>query len=324
MHRVVVLALHGVIPFHLAIPFQVFCNARGADGQPLYDVVVAGRRRGELATSGGFSIVVPHGLARLEQADTIVVVGSEPPGAGVDDRVHRALRGAARRRVRMLSICTGAFVLAECGLLDGRRATTHWRYCELLSERYRRVAVDPAVLFVDDDELLTSAGAACGIDLCLYVVSLDHGAQIANRAARTTVSTPHRSGGQAQFIERPLVSVEPHSLEATRQWALQHLGEPLSLDDLARQAAVSRRTLVRRFAAEMGTTPLQWLNEQRMWVARQLLEQTDLPIDHVAQHSGFGSTPTLRFHFRRTLGTSPKAYRDSFRGESHGESTLLA
>jgi transcriptional regulator GlxA family with amidase domain len=316
VHRVVVLGLDRLIPFDLATPFQVFGDARGADNEQLYDVVLAGRRRGALPTSGGFSIVAPHGLSRLEQADTIVVVGSEPAGVGVDDRIRRVLRQAHRRGSRLLSICTGAFVLAECGILDGRRATTHWRYSELFSKRYPRVDLDPAVLFVhDDDNLLTSAGAAAGIDLCLYVIFLDHGAGVANRAARSTVSAPHRSGGQAQFIERPLAAEQPRSLEATRRWALEHLAEPLGLDRLARQAAISRRTLVRRFADEMGTTPLQWLIEQRIFLARQLLEQTDLPIDHVARHSGFGSAPTLRLHFRRTLGTSPKAYRDSFGGD---------
>lgn len=312
MQQVVVLGLDRVIPFDLAIPFQVFGDARGTGGEPLYEVVLAGRRRGMLATSAGFSIVMPNGLSRLARAATIVTVGSEPAGAGVDDEVCQALRKAMRRGARILSICTGAFVLAEAGLLDGRRATTHWRLREQFHERYPRVELDTAVLYQDDGQLLTSAGAAAGIDLCLYVVSLDHGADVANSVARSTVSAPHRSGGQAQFIEAPLPKGPGRGLESTRDWARQHLDEAISVDHLARQADVSRRTLVRRFTSETGMTPLQWVLDKRLMLARRLLEQTDLSVDQIVQRCGFGSPATLRLHFRRSLGTSPIAYRGAF------------
>jgi transcriptional regulator GlxA family with amidase domain len=315
MHRVAVLGLEGVIPFDLAIPFQIFGDARGADERPLYEVVLAGRRRGTLATSADFSIVIRNGLSRLARADTIVTVGSEPAGTGVDGEVCAALRKALRRGARILSICTGAFVLAEAQLLDGRRATTHWRHCELFRTRYPRVDLDASVLYTHDGQLLTSAGAAAGIDLCLHVVSLDHGAAVANSVARSTVSPPHRSGGQAQFIEAPIPGTA-HSLESTRDWARAHLDRAISLDDLARHAAVSRRTLVRRFTSEAGTTPLQWLIEQRLMLARQLLEQTDLPLEDIVRRCGFGSPSSLRLHFRRALGTSPNAYREAF-GRRH-------
>jgi transcriptional regulator GlxA family with amidase domain len=312
MHRVAVLGLEGVIPFDLGIPFQVFGDARDADERPLYDVSFAARRRGLVRTSAGFSIAAPFGLSRLDWAQTVVVVGSDPPQAGVDRQVRAALRSAQRRGARLASICTGAFVLAECGLLDDRRATTHWRYCDDFHERYPQVKLDPAVLFIEEGELLTSAGAAAGIDLCLHVVSVDYGLEVANRVARRTVSAPHRSGGQAQFIETPMPSPRLQSLESTRGWALEHLHEPISLDDLARRAAVSVRTLVRHFRSETGTTPLQWLTEQRLLLARRLLEQTDLPVEVVARRSGFGSGQTLRLRFRQALGTTPRDYREAF------------
>jgi transcriptional regulator GlxA family with amidase domain len=314
MHRVAVLALEGVIPFDMAIPFQVFADARWPDDVPMYRIELTGRRRGTVTTSAGFSVTVPHGLSALAQADTIVAVGSEPPGRGVDETIRTALRRATARGARILSICTGAFVLAEAGLLDGRRATTHWRYRERFRARYPQVNLDPAVLYTRDGQFLTSAGAAAGIDLCLHVIALDHGIEAANAVARATVSPPHRSGGQAQFIEEPLPRSPALSLDATRRWARQHLDQPIRLEDLARHAAVSRRTLVRRFTSETGTTPLRWLIEERLRLARRLLEQTQLGVDMIAQRVGFGSAATLRFHFRRTLATSPKAYRDAFGG----------
>jgi len=318
MHQVVVLALERVIAFDMAIPFQVFGDARSPEDRPLYATVLAGRRRGNLTTSAGFSVVVPQGLARLSSADTIVTVGSEPAGSGVDDEVCRALRHAYARGARILSICTGAFVLAESRLLDGRRATTHWRHRESFRERFPRVELDSAVLYTHDDRLLTSAGAAAGIDLCLYVVALDHGAEVANAVARSTVSAPHRRGGQAQYIESPLAGLSEGGLESTREWARQHLGELVTIDELARQAAVSRRTLMRRWMSETGSTPLQWLIEQRLSLARRLLEQTDLTINDIVQRCGFGSAATLRLHFRRAVGTSPHAYRDAFGRHDQG------
>ncbi len=318
VHRIAVLALDRVIPFDMAIPFQVFGDARGANDEPLYEVALAGRRNGLVTTCAGFAISVPHGLAALARADSIVVVGSEPAGTGVDLAVRAALRRATERGARILSICTGAFVLAEAGLIDGRRATTHWRQRDRFRRRYPRVNLDAAVLYTHDGPFLTSAGAAAGIDLCLHVIALDHGVDVANAVARATVSPPHRSGGQAQFFEEPLPRTGAAGLEATRNWARQHLNEAIRLEDLARRAAVSRRTLVRRFASETGTTPLRWLIEERLRLARLLLERTGLSVDAIAQQSGFGSAATLRLHFRRILATSPTAYRTAFGGGQRG------
>jgi transcriptional regulator GlxA family with amidase domain len=313
MHRIVVLALDGVVPLNLATPFSIFGDARDADGRPLYSLTLAGARAGPVATSAGFPITVARGLRALAAADTIVVPATSTFREPADPAVLRALR---RTNARVMSICAGAFVLAEAGLLDGRRATTHWAYADAFRSRFPAVALDPAVLYVDEGDVLTSAGAAAGIDLCLYVVAADHGAEVANRVARHNLTAPHRDGGQAQFVERPLAATRDGSLEATRAWALDRLGSRLTIDELAKHAAMSRRTLIRRFKAETGTTPLQWLIIQRTGLARRLLEETDLPIEAVAARSGFGSAPSLREHFRRSLATSPQAYRATFRRAS--------
>jgi AraC family transcriptional regulator, transcriptional activator FtrA len=212
------------------------------------------------------------------------------------------------------SICTGAFVLAQAGLLDGRRATTHWAYAERLAERYPAVTVNPGVLYVDEGDVLTSAGVAAGIDLCLHLVRRDHGAEVANAVARRIVVAPHRDGGQAQFVEAPLPVGEGRGLEATRAWAARRLREPLTVAAMARHAACSERTFARRFRAETGTTPLQWLLGQRVLHARRLLEATDLPVEDVADAAGFGTAASLRSHFRRATATTPLAYRRTFRG----------
>ncbi|MGB2710263.1 MAG: helix-turn-helix domain-containing protein, partial [Conexibacter sp.] len=225
-----------------------------------------------------------------------------------------ALCAAYARGARIASICTGAFALAEAGLLDGRRATTHWRAAKLLAERYPQVDVDPDVLYVDEGRILTSAGIAAGIDLCLHLVRRDHGADAANAVARHTIVPPHRSGGQAQFIERPVPPSDGEGLEATRAWALERLEQPLTVAALARHAHCSERTLARRFRAETGTTPLRWLHAQRIEHAQRLLESTDLPVELVAQRCGFGSGAVLRQHFRRSTAATPTAYRRTFAG----------
>ena len=224
-----------------------------------------------------------------------------------------ALRAAAARGARVASICTGAFALAYAGLLDGRRATTHWFAADELARRFGAVDVEQNSLYVEDGRILTSAGLSAGIDLCLHIVRSDHGERIGSRVARAMVAAPHRDGGQAQFIERALPETPgDDSLEPVRRWALDHLDEPLDVATLARRAAVSPRTFARRFVAETGTTPLRWLNTQRVLEARRLLEHTDLDVEQVAARSGFGSAPSLREHFRRATATTPTAYRRAF------------
>jgi AraC family transcriptional activator FtrA len=318
-HRVVALALPGVVLLDLAAPTHLF----GHCGGRRYAFALAGLAAGPVTTTTGFDVVAPHGLEALAEADTIVVPGladhlGVPPPAVLD-----GLRAAAARGVRVMSVCTGAFVLAHAGLLDGRRATTHWQSAAQLAERFPLVEVDPAVLYVDEGRILTSAGVAAGLDLCLHVIRRDHGAELAGRLARRTVVAPHRDGGQAQFVPRPVTSgapgfdadgrVVPNGLEPTRVWALERLVEPLDVATLARHACVSPRTFARRFREETGTTPAQWLLDQRTLAAQALLERTDLPIEQVAQRSGFGSAASLRQHLGRRARTTPTAYRRTFR-----------
>jgi transcriptional regulator GlxA family with amidase domain len=304
MHRVALLALPEVVLFDLATPSQLLRRH--------YRVEVCAAHPGEVASSAGVPLHVAHGLELLETAGTVLVPGFDPTHWPPAATVLEALRAAHRRGARVGSICTGAFALAEAGLLDGRRATTHWRYAAQLAERYPHVAVDPDVLYVDEGDVLTSAGVAAGIDLCLHLLRRDHGASAANAAARQTVVAPHRSGGQAQFIERPVPASDHDGLEATRAWALERLEQPLTVGALARHACCSERTFARRFRAETGTTPLRWLIERRVEHARQLLERSELPIEQVAQRCGFGSAAVLRQHFRRATAATPSSYRTAF------------
>jgi len=311
-HRVAALCLDGLVAFDLTAATQVFIAASEADGKPLYEVSTCSPGGAEVATTTGFALRPEHGLDSLARADTIVVPGyfamlDPPPEAAIE-----ALRGAADSGARVLSVCTGAFALAYAGLLDGRRATTHWAHAGQLAELFPRVEVDPAALYVDGDEVMTSAGLTAGIDLSLHVVRKDFGAAAGERVARRMVAAPHREGGQAQFIERPPLS-EPGSLEATRRWATERLAEPLDVAAMARHAGVSPRTFARRFRGETGTTPLRWLLAQRVLEARRLLEESDLPIEDVAWRAGFGTAASLREHFRRATATTPTAYRRSFR-----------
>lgn len=311
-HRVAALCLDGLVAFDLTAATQVLIAASAADGTPLYEVACCSPDGAPVATTSGFELVTRHGLEVADEAGTVVVPGyfdifEAPPPA-----VIAALRAASARGARVLSVCTGAFALANAGLLDGRRATTHWAQAEHLAALFPRVEVDPAALFVDEGEVMTSAGLSAGIDLALHVVRRDFGAAAGERVARRMVAAPHREGGQAQFIKHPPID-ESGSLEPTRRWAAERLAEPLDVAAMARHAAVSPRTFARRFREETGTTPLRWLLAQRVLEARRLLEESDLPIDDVAWRAGFGTAASLREHFRRATTTTPTAYRRSFR-----------
>jgi transcriptional regulator GlxA family with amidase domain len=311
MHRVVALAFPGVVAFDLAIPAQVFGHRTE---RRRYAFAVASPEPGELPTSTGFGVVAGRGLDAVGAADTVIVPGHVDVERAWPADALEALREADRRGARIASVCTGALVLAAAGLLDGRRATTHWHDAPLLAKLYPAVRVDPDVLYVDEGRILTSAGVAAGIDLCLHLVRRDHGEHVANAIARRIVVAPHRSGGQAQFVERPLPASPGEGLEATRAWALERLREPLTVAAMARHALLSERSFARRFRAETGTTPLRWLIEQRVGHARRLLERTELPVEAVAAEAGFGTAAGLREHFRRAVHTTPTAYRLAFRG----------
>ena len=309
MHRVTVLALPDVVAFDLSTPAQIFGNE-----PERYDFTACAARPGRVATTTGFSMHVERGLDAVAEADTVLVPGLRPTRWPPPPAVLDALRGAHARGARVASICTGAFVLAHAGLLDGRRATTHWAHAARLAADYPAVTVDPDVLYVDEGDVLTSAGVAAGIDLCLHLVRRDHGAEVANAVARRIVVAPHRDGGQAQFVEAPLPAASDRGLEATRAWAAERLRESLTVAAMARHAGSSERTFARRFLAETGTTPLQWLLGRRVLHARRLLEATDLAVEDVAGEAGFGTAASLRSHFRRATATTPLAYRRSFRG----------
>jgi transcriptional regulator GlxA family with amidase domain len=307
-HRVAVLALDAVLPLDLGIPTQVF----GYTDELPYRVSLCAVAPGEVRTTSGFRVRAQAGLATALAADTIVVPGFAPHHRAAPAPALDLLATALHRGRRLVSICTGAFALAEAGVLDGRRATTHWRHAAGLAAAHPAVRVDPAALYVDEGQVLTSAGVAAGIDLCLHLIARDLGAQVANRMARRIVAAPHRDGGQAQYIDRPVPAAATGSLGPTRAWALEHLDQPLTIADLARHAHCSPRSLSRRFAAETGLAPLRWLTAQRVGVARELLETSGLSVDEVARRAGLGSAANLRLHFRRRVGAAPAGYRKAF------------
>ncbi len=309
-HRIVVLAIDGVYPFELGIPSRVF---GATDGR--YEVVTCSVDGRPVRTNSDFSIAVEHGLEALRRADTIVIPSfmSTPLNRHMPRELVDALVAAAPR-TRLVSICTGAFVLAAAGLLDGRPATTHWALADLFRTWYPQVALDPDVLFIDDGEVLTSAGAASGLDVCLHLIRKDHGSEVANHVARMCVVPPWRDGGQAQYIEYPVPETTDSGTAVARQWALEHLHEPTTLADLAGHSHMSVRTFARRFAEEVGMSPGRWLINQRVERARHLLETTDLPIDEIAGRVGFAGGTSLREHLHAAIGVSPLAYRRTFRG----------
>lgn len=317
MHQVVALALPHVVAFDLSIPAQVFGHE---DERGRYSFAVCTLVPGLVPSTTGYAVEVRNGLEALATADTVVIPGYAPFDRPPPD-VCDALLSAADRGARMMSVCTGAFALAGAGLLDGRRAATHWRDASDLASRYPAVTVDPHVLYVDEGHVLTSAGLAAGIDLCIHVVRQDHGIEAAATVARRMVVAPYRAGGQAQFLQRPLPPTGI-GLALTCEWMLSRLSEPLTVQHLARRAGWSTRTFARRFLAETGETPLRWLAMQRLYEARRLLESTDLPVDQVAARSGLGTASNLRMHLSRELGTTPTAYRRSYRGSGLDSATI--
>jgi transcriptional regulator GlxA family with amidase domain len=309
---VAVVAAHGVVAFDLATPTEIFRGARLADGRAPYRLVVCGVAR--TVRAADFEIRLRAGLEALARARTIIVPGVSDIDAPVSRELVRALRAAARRGARIASICSGAFLLAATGLLDGRRATTHWSAAAELARRHPEIEVDPNVLFVDEGNVLTSAGATAGIDLCLHLVRRDFGASVAANSARQSVVALEREGGQAQFIAHSAPPHDGESLAPLVAWIEQNLQRDLSLFALARRAAMSTRTLSRRFREQMGTTPAHWVARARVRRAQELLETTGHAVERVASLAGFASPTTLRVQFQQVVGVSPKAYRRAFRG----------
>jgi transcriptional regulator GlxA family with amidase domain len=311
LRNVAVAVCDQVSVFELGVVCEVFGMDRSDAGLPAYEFAVCAAEPGPLRTGGGFAITPDYGLDRLAEADLVAV----PHWRSMDERppyeLMRALREVVARGGRVMSVCSGAFVLAAAGLLDGRRATTHWRYAAELARRYPRVDVDQNVLYVDAGPVLTSAGTAAGIDLCLHLVREEHGTAVANAVARRMVVPPHRDGGQAQYVEAPVPEPRRDDLGDVLTWAVEHLDQPLSVESLAARALMSPRTFARRFRAATGTTPYAWLLHQRTLLAQRLLEAGH-GVEEVARRSGFGSAATLREHFARARGTSPSAYQRAF------------
>jgi transcriptional regulator GlxA family with amidase domain len=305
-------------PLELAAAVEVFGQDPRDLGGPFYELRLCGAEGRRAEAFGGFTVELPYDLDGLEGADTVIVMpfdawelgGAPPPPAVMETIVRAHERGA-----RIASFCTGAFVLAAAGLLEGRPATTHWDSADRLARDYPSVRVDPRVLYVDDGDVLTSAGAAASIDLALHMVRADLGADVANAIARRAVVPPHRDGGQAQFVETPVVEPTEDAFAATLDWVTSHLDEPISVAELAEHAHMSPRTFARRFRAATGTTPHQWLLRERVLQAQALLERTDEPVERIAHATGFGAASALRVHFQRLVGTSPQAYRRTFRGD---------
>lgn len=314
-HRVALLACDGVSPFEFSIACEIFGCPDHSDLAPgWYEFQVCGPAP-VVKTSLGFELKISGTLADLETADTVIVAPVHDTKRGhVGEAVLDALRRAHAGGARIVSLCSGAFVLASAGLLDGRPATTHWQHAAELALEHPSISVDPRVLYVDDGEILTSAGSAASIDLCLHIVRKDFGADFANVLARSLVVPPHRDGGQAQFIEAPMPqSARDDLFGEVLGWARAHIIERLTVEELAKRAAMSPRTFARRFRSATGTTPHKWLLQQRIELARRLLETTELTVDHVADASGLGSAANLRLHFDEVVGLSPGAYRKRFR-----------
>jgi transcriptional regulator GlxA family with amidase domain len=328
LRNVAVVVVNGFLPFEFGTICEVFGVDRTDDGLPSYDFAVVAGEPPPVRAHIDFTIAPPSGLERLEEADLIALpaVGDERlariagrPACGAPREFPAdlldALRRAVGRGARVLSVCSGAFILGEAGLLDGRRCTTHWRHAAELARRYPEAKVDPDVLYVDDDPVISSAGTAAGIDACLYLVRKEQGSRVANGIARRMVVPPHRDGGQAQYVEQPIAPSCDGSLRDLLEWLRANLGRPLTVRQLAARANMSERTFARRFVLDTGTTPQRWLIGQRILLAQQLLEETDETVDAIADRAGFGNATALRHHFRTWRGTTPNAYRRLFRGD---------
>ncbi|WP_019655674.1 GlxA family transcriptional regulator [Variovorax atrisoli] len=310
---VAVVAFDGISPFHLSVPCMVFGEDRTDAGASRFRVQVCASEPGELRTNAGFSLVVPHGLEAIRRARIVVVPSWRDDCSAAPPALIRALQAAHRRGATVMGLCLGAFVLAEAGLLDGRPATTHWKLAPAFAKQYPKVKLQPEVLYVEDGNVLTSAGTAAGIDCCLHLLRVRYGAETANRAARHMVVAPHRQGGQAQYIEQPVpAAAERDRLAPLLEWLGRHLDRPHDLDDLARRALMSRRNFTRRFRESTGTTVGQWMQNQRLALAQRLLETTDHPVERIATGAGFGSAVSLRKHFVSAFKLSPTAYRQQF------------
>ncbi|MFJ9537940.1 GlxA family transcriptional regulator [Streptomyces sp. NPDC101225] len=315
LQNVAAVVLDGVNPFELAVVCEVFGIDRSDDGLPVYDFAVASAEGPLLNTRAGFSMNVAHGLERLEEADLIAV----PAGARYGSRefppeLLGSLRRGVERGARVLSVCSGVFVLAAAGLLDDRRCAVHWHDADQLALAYPRLTVEPDVLYVDEDPVITSAGTAAGIDACLHIVRKEQGPEVANKIARRMVVPPHRDGGQAQYIERPLPPSHGDTVAEVLVWMERHLDEEVTVEQLAARAHMSPRTFARRFQQETGTTPYRWILRQRVLLAQRLLEGTDETVDAIAWRAGFGNAAALRHQFVQAIGTTPNAYRRTFRG----------
>ena len=313
---VAALVADDVATFELAVVCEVFGLPRPQVLPQGYELRVCAATEPPLRATGGITIDTPYRLDAAADADTVIVPAWHDLAAVRHEGLLQTLRDAHDRGARVLTVCSGAFALGHAGLLDGRRATTHWMYTDRLAQMFPACEVDPDVLYVVDGNVMTSAGTAAGIDLCLHLVRMDHGAEVANYFARRMVVPAHRDGGQSQFVEAPMPEcADDDPIAAVCDWMVVHLGEELSVDRLARRALMSPRTFARRFRAATGTTPHQWLLRQRVLHAQRLLETTDQPVEMVAQACGFGSASVLRQHFSRVVGTAPLAYRRTFRVE---------
>lgn len=315
LQNVAAVLLDGVNPFEMAVVCEVFGTDRSDEGLPVYDFAVASAEGPVLRSNAGFTLQVEHGLERLEAADLIAV----PAGACYDSRAFppellTALRRGVDRGARVLSVCSGVFVLAAAGLLDGRRCAVHWHHAAELARQYPRLTVEPDVLYVDEDPVITSAGTAAGIDACLHLVRKEQGPEVANKIARRMVVPPHRDGGQAQYIERPLPKGPCDTVGEVLVWMEEHLDQEVTVEQLAARAHMAPRTFARRFQQETGTTPYRWILRQRVLRAQELLEGTDETMDAIAWRTGFGTAAAMRYQFVRALGTTPNAYRRAFRG----------
>ncbi len=310
LKSVVLLAIPGVAPFEFGVICEVFGVDRGDSGAPTFDFTIATATPGPVRTSLGFDLTIDQDLSVAANADLIAVPAHEIDQ--IDERFLDVIRAAEARGAWVLSVCSGAFALAQAGILDGRGATTHWMHADRLATRYPKTRVDPGVLFVEDRKVVTSAGTAAGIDAALHIVRQEFGAAATNVIARRMVVPPQRDGGQSQYIDNPVAEFTSDSFALVTEWMLQHLAENLTVDQLARKALMSSRTFARRFRSETGTTPAAWLNRQRLLRAQQLLEQTNESLERIAHDTGFGAAAVMRHHFVKVLNTSPQNYRRTF------------